>query len=89
MLADLHLVGCKEIGPYSETDSKVLLASAKANLKSLAFFGLSEKQKESQYLFEEVFRLAFAKPLEQVSFTFLETGNPIIGLGPEPDMICN
>lgn len=48
---------------------KVLLASAKKNLNSMAFFGLTEYQKISQYIFEETFNLRFAIPFEQNNST--------------------
>ncbi|XP_061396605.1 heparan-sulfate 6-O-sulfotransferase 1, partial [Musca vetustissima] len=66
MLADLALVGCynKSAMPAHERD-RVMLASAKRNLASMAYFGLTEYQKISQYIFEETFNLRFAIPFEQ------------------------
>lgn len=46
-----------------------MLASAKKNLNSMAFFGLTEFQKISQYIFEETFNLRFAIPFEQNNST--------------------
>lgn len=46
-----------------------MLASAKKNLQSMAFFGLTEFQKISQYIFEETFNLRFAIPFEQNNST--------------------
>lgn len=46
-----------------------MLASAKKNLNSMAFFGLTEYQKISQYIFEETFNLRFAIPFEQNNST--------------------
>lgn len=70
MLADLELVGCynKSYMPQAERD-RVLLASAKKNLASMAYFGLTEYQKISQYIFEETFNLRFAIPFEQNNAT--------------------
>ncbi|KAG5896819.1 hypothetical protein JTB14_032061 [Gonioctena quinquepunctata] len=70
MLADLELVGCynKSYMPTEDRD-RIMLASAKKNLKSMAFFGLTEHQKISQYIFEETFNLRFAIPFEQNNAT--------------------
>nr|CAD7198228.1 unnamed protein product [Timema douglasi] len=70
MLADLALVGCynRSYMPAAERD-RVMLASAKRNLASMAFFGLTEYQKVSQYVFEETFNLRFAVPFEQHNTT--------------------
>lgn len=70
MLADLELIGCydRNYMPQSERD-RVMLASAKKNLQSMAFFGLTEYQKISQYIFEETFNLRFAIPFEQNNAT--------------------
>lgn len=70
MLADLELVGCynKQYLPRAERD-RVMLASAKKNLQSMAFFGLTEEQKKSQYIFEETFNLRFLLPFEQNNAT--------------------
>lgn len=70
MLADLELVGCynKTYMPKVERD-RVLLASAKRNLASMAYFGLTEYQRISQYIFEETFNLRFAIPFEQNNTT--------------------
>lgn len=54
----------------SKTDrDRIMLASAKKNLQSMAFFGLTEYQKISQYIFEETFNLRFAIPFEQNNAT--------------------
>ena len=70
MLADLELVGCYDLKymPKQERD-RVMLASAKRNLQSMAFFGLTEYQKMSQYVFEETFNLRFGIPFEQNNAT--------------------
>lgn len=70
MLADLELVGCYNKNYMSKTErDSVMLASAKKNLASMAYFGLTEYQKISQYIFEETFNLRFAIPFEQNNAT--------------------
>ncbi|XP_055377778.1 heparan-sulfate 6-O-sulfotransferase 3-B isoform X2 [Condylostylus longicornis] len=70
MLADLALVGCynRSAMPKHERD-RVMLASAKRNLVAMSYFGLTEYQKMSQYIFEETFNLRFAIPFEQHNTT--------------------
>lgn len=70
MLSDLALVGCynKTYMTPAERD-RVMLASAKRNLAGMAYFGLTEHQKLSQYIFEETFNLRFAIPFEQHNST--------------------
>lgn len=70
MLSDLALVGCynKTYMTAAERD-RVMLASAKRNLAGMAYFGLTEYQKMSQYIFEETFNLRFAIPFEQHNST--------------------
>lgn len=79
MLADLELIGCynKSYMPKVERD-RVMLASAKRNLQNMAFFGLTEYQKISQYIFEETFNLRFAIPFEQNNATI--SGSTITSL---------
>lgn len=57
MLSDLTLVGCYNMTymPAAERD-RVMLASAKRNLAAMAFFGLTEHQKVSKFLFKGVVR---------------------------------
>lgn len=64
MLADLSLVHCynSKAMPSKDRD-RVMLASAKSNLKNLAFFGLKERMNDSQELFENTFHLSFTKNL--------------------------
>ncbi|GAB0094816.1 Heparan-sulfate 6-O-sulfotransferase [Sergentomyia squamirostris] len=74
MLADLALVGCynkSSLPPHER--NRVMLASAKRNLASMAYFGLTEYQKISQYIFEETFNLRFAIPFEQHNTTVSTT----------------
>uniref|UniRef100_A0A3Q4AH14 Heparan-sulfate 6-O-sulfotransferase n=1 Tax=Mola mola TaxID=94237 RepID=A0A3Q4AH14_MOLML len=70
MLADLSLVGCYNVSVMSEDERwAVLLESAKHNLRSMAFFGLTEYQRKTQYLFERTFNLEFITPFTQVNGT--------------------
>lgn len=62
MLADMNLVRCSD--SYHSQD-EALLSSAIANLKELAYFGLCEKQKLSQSLFERTFNLTFKETFRQ------------------------
>lgn len=46
MLADLSLIGCYNTSYMNQEErNRVMLASAKRNLLSIAFFGLTEFQK--------------------------------------------
>lgn len=67
MLANLTWVGCRHVNafPLGRKHGKVMLESAKQNLRSMAYFGLLEYQKESQYLFEKTFALKFKKDFSQ------------------------
>lgn len=70
MLADLSLVGCYNLTVMSEQERwALLLESAKRNLRRMAFFGLTEYQRKTQYLFEHTFRLAFIAPFTQLNGT--------------------
>ncbi|XP_034072959.1 heparan-sulfate 6-O-sulfotransferase 3-B-like [Gymnodraco acuticeps] len=70
MLADLSLVGCYNMSSVSELErGQVLLASAKANLLNMAFFGLTEFQRKTQYLFERTFGLRFIRAFTQINST--------------------
>ncbi|XP_031560977.1 heparan-sulfate 6-O-sulfotransferase 1-B-like [Actinia tenebrosa] len=66
MLADLRLVNCYNItGIGPKKRDKIILKSAMRNLQSMAYFGLTEYQKESQYLFEKTFGVKFFRPFAQ------------------------
>ncbi|XP_074482757.1 heparan-sulfate 6-O-sulfotransferase 3-B-like [Sebastes fasciatus] len=70
MLADLSLVGCYNMSSVSELDrGRLLLASAKANLRNMAFYGLTEFQRKTQYLFERTFGLRFIRAFTQINST--------------------
>ncbi|KAL4624740.1 heparan-sulfate 6-O-sulfotransferase 1-A-like [Arapaima gigas] len=70
MLADLSLVGCYNMSFLPEKRrAQMLLESAKKNLRDMAFFGLTEFQRKTQYLFERTFRLRFIRPFVQYNST--------------------
>lgn len=70
MLADLSLVGCYNLSFMGEQErGAILLASAMSNLKNMAFYGLTEFQRKTQYLFERTFRLRFISAFTQVNST--------------------
>ncbi|XP_061454194.1 heparan-sulfate 6-O-sulfotransferase 2 [Rhineura floridana] len=70
MLADLSLVGCYNLSVMPEEQrNQVLLDSAKENLKRMAFFGLTEFQRKTQYLFEKTFNMVFISPFTQYNST--------------------
>nr|CAH7724330.1 unnamed protein product [Callosobruchus chinensis] len=75
----------KQLAPYSINDFKIHLKDnagfAKKNLQSMAFFGLTEYQKISQYIFEETFNLRFSIPFEQNNSTV--SSSTITTLTPE------
>ncbi|XP_053565721.1 heparan-sulfate 6-O-sulfotransferase 1 [Bombina bombina] len=70
MLADLSLVGCYNMSFIPDNKrAQLLLDSAKKNLKDMAFFGLTEFQRKTQYLFERTFHLKFIRPFMQYNNT--------------------
>lgn len=70
MLADLSLVGCYNLSTMNESErNPILLASAMSNLKNMAFYGLTEFQRKTQYLFERTFRLRFISAFTQFNST--------------------
>jgi len=70
MLADLRLVNCYDTTTMSQKARDIItLNSAKTNLEKMAYFGLTEKQHESQELFEHTFDLRFKIPFEQFNET--------------------
>jgi len=65
MLADLRLVHCYNDTAMPARDrDRAMLASAKANLRNMAFFGMTARQAESQLLFEQTFKLKFKVDFE-------------------------
>lgn len=70
MLADLSLVGCYNLSSMDEHErGAILLSSAMNNLKNMAFYGLTEFQRKTQYLFERTFRLRFIAAFTQLNST--------------------
>nr|XP_032827699.1 heparan-sulfate 6-O-sulfotransferase 1-like [Petromyzon marinus] len=70
MLADLSLVGCYNASFMIERRrGQILLESAKRNLRGMAFFGLTEFQRRTQFLFERTFQLRFIAPFTQYNAT--------------------
>ncbi|VDD92936.1 unnamed protein product [Enterobius vermicularis] len=66
MLADLTLVHCYDLHSMDPaTRDKIMLESAKNNLKNFAFFGLKEHMSESQWMFEQLFQLKFTRDLSE------------------------
>uniref|UniRef100_A0A914CBX9 Heparan-sulfate 6-O-sulfotransferase n=1 Tax=Acrobeloides nanus TaxID=290746 RepID=A0A914CBX9_9BILA len=64
MLADLTLVHCYDKTAMPEkTRDKIILESAKNNLRNMAFFGIKERMDDSQLLFETIFDMQFTKSL--------------------------
>merc|ERR1719361_3122212 len=70
MLADLRLVHCYNTSfMSSKARDMIMLNSAKTNLEKMAYFGLTEKQHESQVLFQHTFDLHFKTPFVQFNET--------------------
>ncbi|ETN75249.1 heparan sulfate 6-sulfotransferase [Necator americanus] len=64
MLADLTLVNCyARNGTDPRTRDRILLESAKRNLRNMAFFGIKERMDDSQIMFERLFNLSFNRRL--------------------------
>ncbi len=70
MLANLSLVNCYDTTamPSDERERRMLI-SAKENLQNMAFFGLSDFQDASHYLFTRTFKIEFRRRLEQARVT--------------------
>ena len=70
MLANLSVVNCyNTTGMDKKVRDEKMLASAKANLLDMAFFGLTEYQKDTQFLFEHTFNLKFMSSFLQYNST--------------------
>ncbi len=70
MLANLSLVGCyNQSFMDANKRNSLMLQSAKENLRDMAFFGLTEYQKETQYMFERTFHLKFRDDFVQYNST--------------------
>ncbi|XP_071949427.1 heparan-sulfate 6-O-sulfotransferase 3-B-like [Antedon mediterranea] len=73
MLADLSIIGCYNMSFMSEQErNNKMLKSAKKNLRHMAYFGLTEYQKKSQFIFEKTFKLNFIDPFQQFNRTLAE-----------------
>jgi len=71
MLADLTLVDCYNHSAFSDPSERdrLVLQSAMDNLRSMVFFGLTERQVDSQHLFEHLFKIHFIEDFEQRNST--------------------
>ena len=71
MLANLTLVGCYDQSaiPDSAERDRILLDSAIENLRQMAFFGLTERQADTQFLFERTFGIRFGRRFVQFNKT--------------------
>ncbi len=70
MLANLSVINCYNRSNLTpEARDRKMLQSAKNNLKDMAFFGLTEYQKDTQYMFERTFKLKFIDDFEQRNVT--------------------
>lgn len=66
MLANLSLVNCYNMTSMPKWQrNHILLESAKRNLQDMAFFGLTEQQADTQFMFENTFDLDFIDDFEQ------------------------
>jgi len=76
MLANLSLVNCYNMSsmPKPERD-EILLDSAKKNLQDMAFFGLTEQQEDTQFMFENTFDLDFLDDFEQREHSTAQSTN--------------
>ena len=70
MLADLSLVNCyNKTGMRPAQRDRLILQSAKDNLRDMAFFGLTEFQQDMQMMFENTFNLRFTRDFDQYNQT--------------------
>ena len=71
MLANLTLVGCYDHNAITDSDERdrILLDSAVENLRQMAFFGLTERQADSRFLFERTFGIRFKHEFVQFNNT--------------------
>ncbi|CAP33109.2 Protein CBR-HST-6 [Caenorhabditis briggsae] len=64
MLSNLSLVGCYEhLRRPSYEQDKIMMESAKENLRNMAFFGIKERMDDSQYFFEATFDMKFSRKM--------------------------
>ena len=78
MLADLESLGCYgyKLHPPEEKD-RLMLQSAKDNLRNFAFFGLTEYQSETRLLFERLFGIKLRLETQQRAMSALHSA-PIL-----------
>ncbi|XP_076435901.1 heparan-sulfate 6-O-sulfotransferase 2-like [Babylonia areolata] len=70
MLADLTVVNCYNTSAMSPTQrGALMLHSAKQNLQKMAFFGLTDFQTASQFLFEHTLHMNFLRDFVQSNRT--------------------
>uniref|UniRef100_A0A2K5KX73 Heparan-sulfate 6-O-sulfotransferase n=1 Tax=Cercocebus atys TaxID=9531 RepID=A0A2K5KX73_CERAT len=70
MLAELSLVPCYNLSFIPEGKrAQLLLESIKKNLQGMAFLGLTEFQRKTQYLFDQMFNLKFTRLFMQYNST--------------------
>ena len=70
MLANLSKINCyNKTGQSDEERDLRMLQSAKDNLQNFSFFGLTEFQGETQFMFENTFNLRFISDFLQVNTT--------------------
>jgi len=71
MLSNLTLVGCYDHTtiPDSAERDRILLNSAMENLRQMAYFGLTERQADTQFLFERTFGIQFRRRFVQFNNT--------------------
>jgi len=74
MLADLTLVNCYSRSAFADPGKRdrVVLRSAMDNLRNMVFFGLTERQVDSQRLFEHAFKIRFTEDFVQRNSTNAE-----------------
>ncbi|CAH1797247.1 unnamed protein product, partial [Owenia fusiformis] len=79
MLANLSLVDCYNTStiPKPERD-RIMLESAKNNLRNMAYFGLTEYQELNQHLFEFTFGVNFTKDFSQNLTTYANGAKNVI-----------
>ena len=70
-LADLESAGCFD--PNFKDRDQILLSSAKCNLDNLTFFGLTEYQNETFFMFEKLFNVTFSSPPVQYDIANLHS----------------
>uniref|UniRef100_A0A1I7T798 Heparan-sulfate 6-O-sulfotransferase n=1 Tax=Caenorhabditis tropicalis TaxID=1561998 RepID=A0A1I7T798_9PELO len=64
MLSNLSLVGCYEhLKKPSYEQDKIMMESAKENLRNMAFFGIKERMDDSQFYFENTFGMKFSRKM--------------------------